>query len=398
MSVSATRPILRARPLHVAVLALSVLTGAAAAQPAANVRLDAAREEVVAQQRDATGQIVTLRRATVATQEAGLVLELDLEPGDSVERGQVIARLDADRARLEVERWQARITADEAAVTRQEAELARAERDLRRIEQLADRASAGESEQDRARTEVESRKAQLAEARATLRTSQAELALAERTLDDMTIRAPFDGRVVAKQTEAGQWLSQGDGIVTLVSLTQLEARADIPERSVGALQTGSGSIEVFVPALGKRLRGELISIVPEADSLSRLFPIRIRVEDPEGRLRPGMSLTAIVPTGESGPTLTVSEDAILRNAVGEYVFFDAGGLAQAAPVTRLFSTGQGRVAVRSPMLRPGSLLVVEGNERMFPSQPLNVLNADEFPEVAERQRAAAAAASAGRGG
>lgn len=379
-------------------MAIAAATLGAAAQPAANVRLDAVREEVVAQRRDATGQIVTLRRSVVATQEPGLVLEMDLELGDTVEAGEIIARLDDDRARLEVQRWEARIEADNALVEQREAEKDRAERDLGRIQQLATRASAGESELDQARTEVQSRKAQLSEARATLRTSQAELALAKRTLEDMTIRAPFDGRVVSKLTEAGQWVGQGDGLVTIVSLTQLEARADIPERSVGALQVSDGVIELKIPALDKRLSGQLIRIVPEADSLSRLFPIRIRVEDPEGRLRPGMSLTAVVPTGESGPALTISEDAILRNAAGEYVYFDAGGTAQIAPITRLFAAN-GRVAVRSQVLRPGMLLVVEGNERMYPTQALNVLNADQFPEVAERQRLAAeATAPAGRGG
>lgn len=384
------------RPI-LAALVLSLATALANAQRAANVHLDAVTEEVVSQQREATGQIITLRRAAVATQEPGLVLMLDLLPGDAVEKGQVIAKLDDDRARLEVQRWKARIEADRALVTQRDAELSQARRDLDRIEQLASRASAGESEQDSARTLVESRIAQQAEAVANLHTSEAELALAQRTLDDMTIHAPFAGRVVSKQTEAGQWLSQGDPIVTIVSLTELEARADIPERSVGALQQSDGTVEVIVPALGERLTGKLIEIVPEADSLSRLFPIRIRLDDPEGRLRPGMSLTAVVPTGETGPAMTISEDAILRNAAGEYVYYDAGGTSQVAPVVRLFKTG-GRVAVRSPVLQPGMLVVIEGNERLYPTAGLNVLNADRFPAVAERQRKAAEAAQNAAGG
>lgn len=375
------------RPI-LAALVLTLATGLAHAQRAANVHLDAVIEQVVSQQREATGQIITLRRAAVATQESGLILHLDLLPGDAVEKGQVIAKLDDDRARLEVQRWKARIEADRALVTQRDAELSQARRDLDRIEQLATRASAGESEQDSARTLVESRIAQQAEAVANLHTSEAELALAQRTLDDMTIRAPFSGRVVSKQTEAGQWLNQGDPIVTIVSLTELEARADIPERSVGALQQSDGTVEVIVPALGQRLTGKLIEIVPEADSLSRLFPIRIRLDDPEGRLRPGMSLTAVVPTGETGPAMTISEDAILRNAAGEYVYYDAGGTAQVAPVVRLFKTG-GRVAVRSQVLQPGMLVVIEGNERLYPAAGLNVLNADQFPAVSERQRKAA---------
>jgi hypothetical protein len=68
-----------------------------------------------------------------------------------------------------------------------------------------------------------------------------------------------------------------------------------------------------------------------------------------------------------------------------------------APVVRLFKTG-GRVAVRSPVLQPGMLVVIEGNERLYPTAGLNVLNADQFPAVAERQRKAAEAAQNAAGG
>ncbi len=380
-----------------AVAGIALAASCAFAQPAANVMLDRVTEQVVRQQREATGQIVSLRRAAVATQEPGLVLELGLEPGDAVKKGEPIARLDDLRARLEVDRWKARIQADEAVIDQRRAELASAERDLERYEKLASLGSVGEGELDEARTLVQSRRAELAEAQATLSTEKAELALAERTLADMTIRAPFDGRVISKHTEVGQWVAIGEPILTLVSLTELEARADIPERSVAALTGPGARIELNIPALGERLYGELIEIVPQADSLSRLFPIRVRVTDEKNRLRPGMSLTALVPTGEEAPALTISEDAILRNAAGEFVYFDAGGTAQVAPIQRLFAA-DGRIAVRSPALRPGVLVVVEGNERMFPTQPLNVLNADQFPEVAERQKAAAAQGRPGAAG
>lgn len=352
--------------------------------PPANARLDRVTEETVGQQRAATGEVVSLRRAEVATQEEGLIESLDLNIGDAVEKGQVIARLDALRAELAVDRLRARVAADEAVVQQRTAELAQAERDLQRFQKLSDMGSVGESELDDASTLVQSRKAILAEAEANLATDRAELRLAQRTLEDMAIKAPFAGRVVRKHTELGQWVSVGDPILTIVSLTELEARADIPERSVGALAGPGTPIEIDIPALGQRLTGTLVEIVPTADSLSRLFPIRVKVNDPEGRLRPGMSLSALVPTGERAPSLTISEDAILRGPAGEFVYFDAGGTSQVAPIVRLFST-KDRVVIRSPVLQPGMLVVTEGNERMFPGQPLNVLNADRFPEVLERQ-------------
>jgi membrane fusion protein, multidrug efflux system len=354
--------------------------------PPANARLDRVTEQTVGQQRAATGQIVSLRRADVATQEQGLVDFLELNIGDAVEQGQTLARLDDLRARLTVDRLKARVRADEAVVEQRAAELAQAERDLERFQKLSQMGSVGESELDDASTLVQSRHAILAEAQANLATDQADLALAERTLNDMSIKAPFAGRVVTKHTELGQWVSVGDPILTIVSLTELEARADIPERSVGALMGAGSAIEIDIPALGERLTGTLIEIVPDADSLSRLFPIRVSITDPKGRLRPGMSLSALVPTGEVAPATTISEDAIIRGPAGEFVYFDAGGISQVAPIVRLFST-KDRVVIRSPVLRPGMLIVTEGNERMFPGQPLNILNADQFPEVLERQAA-----------
>ncbi|MFK7883383.1 MAG: efflux RND transporter periplasmic adaptor subunit [Phycisphaerales bacterium] len=366
-----------------AVLALAT-HAAAQGPPPANARLDRVIQETVGQQRAATGQIVSLRRADVATQEAGLIESLDLNIGDTVEKGQTLARLDDLRAKLTVDRLKARVRADEAVVNQRAAELAQAERDYQRFQKLSEMGSVGESELDDASTLVQSRKAILAEAEANLATDQADLSLAERTLQDMTIKAPFAGRVVRKHTELGQWVSIGSPILTIVSLTDLEARADIPERSVGALRGVGTTIEIDVPALGERLTGTLIEIVPDADSLSRLFPIRVKVSDPKGRLRPGMSLSALVPTGEVAPSITISEDAIIRGPAGEFVYFDAGGMSQVAPIVRLFSANN-RVVIRSPVLRPGMLVVTEGNERMFPGQPLNVLNADQFPEVLERQ-------------
>ena len=83
----------------------------------------------------------------------------------------------------------------------------------------------------------------------------------------------------------------------------------------------------------------------------------------------------MVPTGKKEALLTVSKDAILRNAAGEYVYINSGGVAAVAPIERRFAVGN-RVVIRSPMVREGVQVVVEGNERMFPGQPLVILNGD----------------------
>jgi len=101
----------------------------------------------------------------------------------------------------------------------------------------------------------------------------------------------------------------------------------------------------------------------------------VRLENAEGHLAPGMSVSAYVPTGDQADRLTISRDAIMRNATGAFVYVSrqtdpkAPPAAMPADVQVLFNAGE-RVAVQSPMLQAGDLLVVEGNERLFPTAPI----------------------------
>lgn len=347
--------------------------------PPANVTVGEVRSETLTRRRAVTGEIRSRLQSALASQVEGLLVQLDVEEGDLVEKGQVLARLDSNRAEIEVTRAKADIEYARAVIAQRQEELSNAERDLGRVEELDSLGSAGVSQIDDARTLVASRKALLAQAEAELATAEGDLALAQRELDDMTISAPFAGRIIEKSTEIGQWIGRGDTIVALVSLDKLEARIDIPEDTYPAIaeaQKAKGKIELRLPALGlgsgQEIYGEVISILPGADSLSRLFPVRIAVDNAKNSLRPGMSLTAYVPTGVQGDYITVHKDAIVRTPTGEVVYFSNDGVSAIAPIERLFAVGQ-RVAVRSPVLQPGMIVVTSGNERMFPGQPLNIL-------------------------
>ncbi len=370
------------------VLAMVITTSTTLAQdgpPPAQVFLETAKLETLADARPVTGEIRSRHTAELASQVEGLALEVLIEEGDQVKKGQVVAKLDDHRAQLELERAKAQLNSDQSLIDQRIADLEQARRDLARVEELDARASAGAAQLDAARTLVASRAAELAQARADLAVSESNLAIAEKELKDMSITAPFAGTVTSKHTEVGQWVAVGDSICTIVSMTDLEARIDIPQTLLPALERANASesttIEIKLPSIPTPMHATVHAVVPQADTLSRLFPVRLIVDDPESQLRPGMSLTAMVPTGTQADLLTVSKDAILRNAAGEYVYFNNNGVAALAPITRLFSVGD-RVVIRSPMIQPGVQVVIEGNERMFPTQPMIVLGLDGNPPPA----------------
>ncbi|MEZ6242139.1 MAG: efflux RND transporter periplasmic adaptor subunit [Phycisphaerales bacterium] len=367
---------------RVVVLVGFVLAGAivghagAQGMPPANVVTDGVRQETIEQQRGATGEVRTRRRSQLAAEQVGLVVQLDLEAGDAVEKGEVIAKLDDTLAKLEKDRAQARVDLANATIDQRDAELSRAQRDLERIEELDAGGSASVSEIDEVRTRVAANEALLAQARADAAVARAELALAAKRLDDMTVRAPFAGRIVRRETELGQWLAAGDPVVELVSVREIEAWVDVPERVVGRLReledAGPVQVDVRVAAIGATVRGQIVGIVPEGDPLSRMFPVRLSVPNENEALKPGMSVIAMVPTSERAPTITIHKDAILRDDAGEYVYFDAGGMAMVARIERLFAVGD-RVAIRPGQLKGGMRVIVKGNERIFPGQPLNII-------------------------
>jgi RND family efflux transporter MFP subunit len=322
-----------------------------------------------------------LQRSLLAAREEGWVTEVAHQEGERVEAGAVIARLHDARAQLDVHRAEAVLASAKARVAQHQADAEKMNRDLNRIEELVSKGAGNERERDNARTDMNMTQARLDEALADQADAEAALGLAKQRLEDMTVKAPFAGVVVAKRTEVGQWLMRGDPIVEIVAMDRMVVRLDVPERYIDQLRDTKRPVQVRVPALGTTFEAAVTSIVPDADRMSRLFPVRAEMDNPEHRLRPGLSVVGLVPTGTTEPTLTISKDAVRRDDAGEFVFFVEGGVAAVARVETLFAVGD-RLAVRSSRLTDGAQVVVRGNERLQPGMPVAVEGAPPPPAAA----------------
>lgn len=340
--------------------------GGGGGPPPATVRFGEAETRESQRKTRVVGQFEPVQRSTIAAEAEGQVLRVAVEEGDRIDRGEtVIAEIEDVFAKLELE-------AAEADVQAAEATLEQSESDLSELEELAARNSATEREVADQRAEVKANRAALRRARAT-RDSVAE------RVKRLKVIAPFDGVVIAKLTEVGQWLEPGSPVVEAISRGEIDAVIDISERYVNALSVGQ-EIEVIVDALGERMTGELVAINPRGAEAARTFPIEIRLDDREGLLKPGMSVTAEVPLGERSEILTVPRDAVRFTPQGAQVWAAMPGdgelpLAVPMPVEVLFGVGD-RFAVEpgpsamGPPLSAGSRVVIEGVERLFPSRPL----------------------------
>lgn len=355
------------------------MAAVAQAQMPANVVIDEARMETVERLRRVTGELRALQRSRLAAREEGQVLTLSVRAGDEVEKGQVIATLDPVLAELTVASAEANLDALRASVAEQQAEVDRAQFDFDRIESLVERSSASSQEFEDARVDLASAQARYQRAVADVTAAEARLELDRQRLKDMVIRAPFNAKVISTQTDVGQWLSIGDEVCELYAVDSIEAWVDVPESVIERMSSVGDSVSVQIPALAGEIQGTITQIVPAVDPMSRLFPVRIAVPNDRNILQPGMSVTAMIPTGAKQEMLTISKDAILRDDAGEFVFMAVPNEQQpdspfkeiAVPVriTRQFAIGD-RVAIMPGGMPPGARLIVEGNERMFPTQPI----------------------------
>jgi RND family efflux transporter MFP subunit len=364
------------------ILAVCAVTQAAMAQggegqgpPPATVRVGNVASDVVQNRWDVVGRLREVRRAMVAAEQSGRVVKISAEEGDVVIGGEtVLAHIDDVWAKLALRTAEAKLSQARASITEEEARLEQARRDHEFLRDLQQRNSAKPKEVADAATLVSEREATIERARAELAEVEAEVQRQRENVERLRIVAPFDGVVIRKMTEVGQWLAAGSPVAEIISTGQIDGVIDVPERLIHFVKPGD-KIELIVESLDEEVTGEVESITPLANVASRTFPVKVRIDDRGGRFKSGMSITAHVPTGEKVERLTVPRDAVQRAGAQSVVWANLNGQAMPINVKVLFGQGD-RYVIQpeggGPPLQPGMQVVIEGAERLFPTQPLQI--------------------------
>ncbi|MCU1349725.1 MAG: family efflux pump rane fusion protein, partial [Acidobacteria bacterium] len=220
----------------------------------------------------ATGYLVADRQAKITPKISGKVVKLNVDTGLEVHRGDVLAVLESTNLQAQL---------DEA-----NAGLNEAQRDHARQSALW--------------KEGVTTKAQLDATEAQLKTARARVDQVRINMNDMTVRAPFDGTVATKNTEVGEVISSvtmgqiagtlpSGAICTIVDLKTLEVVADVNESNIGQLHEGQPA-EVMIDAFpGQKWKGELSQIIPTADRAKAVVQVKVAILNPTVRLLPEMS-------------------------------------------------------------------------------------------------------------
>jgi RND family efflux transporter MFP subunit len=247
---------------------------------------------------NASGYVTARRRATVSSKVTGKVLEVFVEEGRAVRKGQVLATLDDSQVRAALAVSEAQLEAARRGAAEDEARLREAELTLGRREQLIKERIIGKAELDSARAEVESVRARISLAQQQVKVAESLVNQHRTDLADMTVRAPFDGIAISKDAQPGEMISPvsagggftRSGIATIVDMSSLEIEVDVAEQYIERVRPDQPIEAVLDAYKDWRIPAHVITTVPSADRQKATMKVRIGFDKLDPRILPDMGV------------------------------------------------------------------------------------------------------------
>lgn len=402
--------------------------GPAAGPPPALVKVATIRQESIAPEFRALGNVRPRHSSIVASGSDGIVEEFPLEVGAFVAKGTLLSQLRMESTDLHIAEQEAILTErraeleeiklprkedqDEARARKQAAEVmyANATRRLDELLALSKRGAANPTEVKDAQDNVDSaeqnrlaaaavlarisapRKETVQQAMARVEAQEKHVAFLKAEREKRFTRAPFDGFIVEEHTYLGQWLSKGAPVATLAKLEEVEVEVQIDQQYIDQIAPGR-PVTLTVQGTGNRnglpreWPGEVTSIVPRSnwETGSRSFPVIIMIKNemnnatmpPIPALREGMMAEAEF-RGEEISAVLVPKDALVRTSRGTFIYVINDATADKPMSVRqvLVTTGISQdtsIQVVGEGLASGQQVVTEGAERLRAFQTVQIM-------------------------
>lgn len=332
------------------------VTAAPPAPPPAKVVVTQVIEQELAPTSRLVGAIDFDRISEVSGEISGLIVRQNAVEGALVRQGDPLVELNTDLIQKDMDiKQKQRAQAN--------ADLERMTRSMNRLENLLQTNSASRQAYDDARFEHQS----LMKKRETV---DEEIIRLQIQLEKSTVRAPFDGVVLAKLKEQGEWINPGTSVATIASTNDLVVKVAISEQLV-RFQTAGDPAPVTINALNSSVEGRILGFIPVADIRSKSATLKISIPYQRQMIR-NMSASVEVPSGQKQLLRLIPRDAVVNFNGQNFVYTVSDGKAKMLPIKIVARTGA-NIAVAEPPVTKGMDLVIDGNDRLRPGQPVEII-------------------------
>ena len=325
----------------------------------------------------ATGYVVAQRQASVASKGTGRLTSVQVDVGDRVTKGQVLATIEEADVKAKLLQAQARLEVAKAALANALPELREATHHYQRTKALSDKGLATLEELDVAEARMRRSRAAVRSSRSAVTLAQAEIQAVEIEVENTVIRAPFDGTVMKKLAEVGEMVAPMAGasnsrgsVATIADLRTLQVEAEVSEPFLNSVSLDQ-PVRISLEAVPDRVyHGSVSQIVPTADRTKAAIPVKIRFDDLDERVFPDMSATVTFleassqSSGKDVPpeTLGVSPDAIVTRNGHTMVLLVVNNVVSEVPV-EIGAPLNGLIPVRGEVIE-GDTIVADPSEEL----------------------------------
>ena len=337
------------------ILFLSVSSLQAMEQPPASVVVSQVVKETVAETQSVIGTLFYNRTSEVSSEVTGLVEKVLVEKGDQVQEGDILVRLDTKLLDSDIALKKTRISQNELR-------MENTRKHFNRLEALYKESGVSEKDYD--------------DALFTFQDAQLEKQAREQELANLlikkersVIRAPFNGIILSKGVDTGAWVQQGKKLVAVGSSDDLFVRAPIGESMLRYLQKGK-ELSVTLNAFEREVQGVVEAIDPMADVKTKTIFVKIRIPAQE-IVAENMSATVQLPASTKKELSIIPRVAVIKFQGKDFIYTIKDDKAAIVPVHIVAFMGE-KVGVDSPHIVAGMPVVIEGNERLRPDQPVRV--------------------------
>jgi RND family efflux transporter MFP subunit len=301
---------------------------------------------------------VAQRKSAVASKITSRLLELSVEEGSRVKKGDIIARLEGEDVRAARDQAQANLSVSRYSLAQARAELEDAKASFERERELLAREYTTKASFDAAEARYKKAIAGVSGAESAVKAAEATFEGTKVSVEYTLLRAPFDAVVLTKNADIGDIVTPlgaaanaKAAVVTIADMNSLQVEADVSESNLEQVKKGQ-PCEIQLDALPeKRFRGEVHMVIPTADRSKATVMVKVRFLDIDPRVLPEMSakvafLSKPVGPGEETPRTTINPAAVVSRDGKSMAFVIKGNRVEEQEIT----TGE----------KLGDLLVVTG--------------------------------------
>lgn len=286
-----------------------------------------------------SGVVEAAATSSLSFEVPGNVQEVQVDVGERISKGQVLARLDESTFRLNLE-------AAQATAGRAEIELEDARRESQRLQRVA-QGLVSQQSIDQARANYDA-------ARQNLSYATSRLNLAKRDLERTELRAPFDGVVTARLVDPFQEINRGQRLFDLHVEGAMEAAISIPESEIKKIHLGLPG-EIRFPAIRGQVYKGIVTEISQAAGAANAFPVKLTIQADSPKIRPGLTTeVALLLGGEQKETAYLVPIGALS--------FGAGESTSYAYVFDAESSTVKRTAIEHSGIRDNNVIVSKGLE------------------------------------